>query len=89
MSLKHTRQIIDAIHDGSLDETDCQTDPIFQFEVPINCGDLPPEILWPRDAWPNNELYDSSAQRLADLFRENFRKFESGASEAICNAGPA
>lgn len=88
MSLKHTRAIIDAIHDGSLDKSDCRTDPIFQFEVPMNCGDLPTDILWPRDAWPNSELYDSSAQRLADLFRENFRKFESGASETICQAGP-
>jgi phosphoenolpyruvate carboxykinase (ATP) len=88
MSLSHTRAIIDAIHDGTLTDVETRTDPVFDFEVPIKCGNLPEKILWPRDAWPDGDAFDSSAQRLADLFRENFRKFESGASEAICNAGP-
>ena len=40
------------------------------------------------DAWGRKDAYDSSARRLADLFRENFQKFEAGASEAIRAAGP-
>lgn len=88
MSLKHTRAIIDAIHDGSLTNAETRTDPVFGFEVPTVCADLPPEVLWPRDAWPDSESYDSNSQRLADLFRENFQKFSAGASESISNAGP-
>ncbi|GAA4470632.1 phosphoenolpyruvate carboxykinase (ATP) [Novipirellula rosea] len=89
MSIKHTRGIIDAIHDGSLANASTRTDPVFRFEVPETCGDLPSEVLWPADAWADADAYHSSARRLADLFHDNFKKFESGASEAIRNAGPA
>ncbi len=89
MSLKHTRAIIDAIHDGSLAKQETRMDPIFRFEVPLAANGLSSEILWPRDAWPDGEAYDSSARRLADLFRQNFHKFEAGASDEIRAAGPA
>ena len=88
ISLNHTRQIIDAIHDGSLIASETRIDPVFKFQVPTRCGELPSRILWPRDTWADGESYDQSAQRLACLFRENFQKFEDGASQAICDAGP-
>ena len=88
MSLQHTRAIVDAIHDGSLAEQPTRTDPLFGFGVPTECQGVPTKILWPRDAWADTEAYESSARRLADLFQQNFLKFEAGASEAIRNAGP-
>ena len=33
--------------------------------------------------------FDVPAEKLADLFRENFRKYESGVSAVIKSAGPA
>ena len=89
MSLKHTRAMIDAIHDGSLATQDSRTDPLFGFEVPVACSGVPSEILWPSDVWSDPESYQSSARRLADLFQQNFLKFEAGASEAICASGPS
>ncbi len=88
MSLKVTRAIIDAIHDGSLAKVATRTDPLFGFEVPTACHGLASEAFWPRDAWPDGVAYDKSARRLADLFRENFAKFAAGASDAIRSAGP-
>ncbi len=88
MSLRVTRGIIDAIHDGSLQQTPSRVDPVFGFEVPTGCGDLPADLLSPRDAWPDPDAYDQMANRLADLFRENFKKFEAGSSPEICAAGP-
>ena len=88
MSLSHTRAIIDAIHNGSLQNENSNRDPIFGFEVPTSCQGVPAEILSPRDAWSDPEAFDSSAQRLADLFRQNFLQFEAGASDAIRSAGP-
>ncbi len=88
MSLKYTRSIIDAIHDGSLASQPTKSDPIFRFQVPTVCGKIPADLLWPRDAWADGEAYDSSARRLADLFQQNFQKFEAGATEAIRAAGP-
>ncbi|MGI9472641.1 MAG: phosphoenolpyruvate carboxykinase (ATP) [Rubripirellula sp.] len=88
MSLKHTRAIVDAIHDGSLSDQATRVDPLFGFEVPTECDGVPAERLWPRDVWGDVEAYESSARRLADLFQQNFLKFEAGASEAIRAAGP-
>jgi phosphoenolpyruvate carboxykinase (ATP) len=88
MSLKHTRRIIDAIHDGSLASQPTKKDPLFGFEVPTQCQGLPAEILWPRDSWADGDAYDRSARRLADLFHKNFQNYEAGASEAIRGAGP-
>jgi phosphoenolpyruvate carboxykinase (ATP) len=88
MSLPHTRAMIDAIHDGSLVNEQTRKDPLFGFEVPTQCNGVPAEILWPRDAWPDAEEYDSCARRLADLFQQNFQRFSAGASEAILAAGP-
>lgn len=88
MSLSATRAIIDAIHAGALQDAPTRLDPVFRFQVPTRCGDLPPTLLSPRDAWADPDAYDRMANRLADLFRENFKKFEAGASEAIRGAGP-
>ena len=89
MSLKHTRTIIDSIHDGSLAGVNTQTDPIFRIEVPTQCADLPLDVLSPEKAWSDNDAYRSSARRLADLFHQNFKQFEAGTSDAIRGAGPA
>jgi phosphoenolpyruvate carboxykinase (ATP) len=88
MSLKHTRQIIDAINDGTLAGAATRRDDIFGLQVVTECAGLPSEVLWPRDCWPDPESYDSSAMRLADLFHENFKKFAAGANDAIAAAGP-
>jgi phosphoenolpyruvate carboxykinase (ATP) len=88
MSLKATRAIIDAIHDGSLDQQPTQVDPVFGMEVPTTCPNVDSKLLWPRDAWSDGDAYDSSANRLAELFHQNFKQFESGAIDEIIAAGP-
>ncbi len=88
MKLSVTRAVIDAIHDGTLATAATQRHPIFHFDVPTRCGQIPANILWPRDAWPDPDAYDTMAKRLADLFRGNFKKFEAGASAEIVAAGP-
>lgn len=88
MSLKYTRAIIDAIHDGSLAEADTAADPVFGFEVPSSCNGVPDEILVPKNTWADKEAFDETATKLAGLFVENFKKFEAGASDEIKAAGP-
>jgi phosphoenolpyruvate carboxykinase (ATP) len=88
MSLKYTRAIIDAIHDGSLNKADTVTDPVFGLEVPTQCANVPEEILVPKNTWSDKGAFDKTATKLASLFVENFKNYESDASEAVRSAGP-
>jgi len=88
MSLKYTRAIIDALHDGSLAKTKTQTDSVFGLEMPTKCANVPSEILIPKNTWTDKAAFDTTAAKLAGLFAENFKKYESNASEALKAAGP-
>jgi len=88
MSLPVTRKIIDAIHDGTLANSATRTDAIFGFEVPTTCHDVDDAVLWPKNTWADKDSYDATAKKLAQLFRENFKQYEAGSSEAIIAAGP-
>jgi phosphoenolpyruvate carboxykinase (ATP) len=88
MSIKHTRSIIDAIHDGSLARAATADDPVFGFQVPTECAGVPAEILSPKSTWKDKAAYDATAKKLASFFVQNFKKYESQASDAIRAAGP-
>lgn len=87
ISLKHTRAIIDAIHSGALATARTERDPVFGFDVVADCPNVPRDILLPRRAWTDTGAYDATARRLADLFRENFTKYEAGVAAEIKAAG--
>jgi phosphoenolpyruvate carboxykinase (ATP) len=88
MKLGYTRAIIDAIHSGALGKAPTVEDPIFGVQVPTAVEGVPTEILQPRNTWKDAKAYDDAARKLAFLFKENFRKYEEGASEEIRGAGP-
>ncbi|MDE2995980.1 MAG: phosphoenolpyruvate carboxykinase (ATP) [Bacteroidota bacterium] len=88
MSLKHTRAIIDAIHEGSLDSVDTVEDPVFGVAVPTDVPNVPSEVLIPRDTWADQAVYDATAQKLANLFNKNFEQYREGSSDEIAAAGP-
>ncbi len=88
MSLKYTRAIIDAIHDGTLQNAPTATDPVFGLEVPTVCANVPDEILVPRNTWSDQGDFEKTANKLAGLFVENFKNYESDASEEILAAAP-
>jgi len=89
IKLRYTRAIIDAIHDGSLDNVEFVTDPIFGLAVPATCPSVPDEMLVPKNTWQDEAAYDAQAVKLANLFVKNFEKYKAGSSEAIINAGPS
>ncbi len=86
MSLPYTRAIVNAVLDGTLDEGEFVTDPIFGFAIPKHVPNVPDEVLNPRGTWPDPAEYDKAAKKLVEEFCKNFSKFE--ASEEIRNAGP-
>lgn len=96
-SLKYTRQIIDAIHDGTLSnlpDSDFEAMPIFGLSVPKNAfKDVPIEVLHPDKAWAKSGLssdkFNAAAKKLAGLFSENFTTYADRCSSSVVKAGPA
>ena len=88
MSLKYTRAIIDAIHDGTLKDAPTVPDPVFGMQIPTQVAEVPSDVLVPRSTWASGEEYDKTAAKLADLFNKNFAKFADGCSAEVRAAGP-
>ena len=63
-------------------------DPRFGFEVPVNCEGVPSDILDVKSTWKNPEEYDSAAENLVNLFKENFERYEEDATTSVMAAGP-
>merc|ERR1712087_642595 len=95
-SLKYTRQLIDAIHDGtcaSMSDSDWETMAVFGVQIPkIGIKDVPKEIWRPEDAWlkagKSTEEFTRSAKNLAGLFTNNFTEYADKCTEAVKAAGP-
>jgi phosphoenolpyruvate carboxykinase (ATP) len=66
----------------------CTHDPIFGFEVPQHCPDVPDELLQPRDTWNDPSAYDTKADELAKLFAANFADYADHAAPEVRTAGP-
>jgi phosphoenolpyruvate carboxykinase (ATP) len=88
MSIAHTRAMIRAALSGALNDVNYQRDPIFNVDVPTSCPEVPPDVLVPRSTWSNGEAYDVQARKLAAMFVENFKAFESEADDEVRAAGP-
>ena len=88
MKLKHTRNIVAAIHEGALEDVETVEDPIFGFQIPKTCPEVPDEVLIPRNTWADGAKYDETAKKLAHLFAENFKQYADQASDAVKAAGP-
>jgi phosphoenolpyruvate carboxykinase (ATP) len=88
MNIAHTRSMVRAALDGRLASVPTRTDPIFGFEVPLTCPDVPAEFLDPRATWADKDAYDRQAARLAAMFVANFDGFAEGTEPAIRSAGP-
>ena len=88
MSIKNTRACINAILDGTINESEFDTTKTFRLQVPKTLGDLKPEILNPRNAWEDKELFDKTRDKLANMFVQNYKKYQEGAQVDYAPFGP-
>jgi phosphoenolpyruvate carboxykinase (ATP) len=88
IKLGFTRRMVTAALSGELDGAKTWTDPIFGLNVPVRVEGVPEKLLRPRETWQSPADYDARAGKLADMFADNFEKYESGVSEAVKAAGP-
>jgi phosphoenolpyruvate carboxykinase (ATP) len=88
ISIKYTRAILNAALNGKLNSVEYKQDPIFGFEVPAACPDVPDEVLDPSSSWGDKKEYDRRYRDLAMRFKQNFARFEDQAPKEVIEAGP-
>jgi phosphoenolpyruvate carboxykinase (ATP) len=89
ISIKDTRGIINAILDGSIENTDTKHIPYFNLEVPTSLEGVDSNILDPRDTYEDAAEWDKRAKNLAELFVNNFEKYtDNDEGRSLVEAGP-
>jgi phosphoenolpyruvate carboxykinase (ATP) len=86
IDLDHTREMVRAAIAGDLEDVETHSDPVFGLNIPESVPGVPDDILDPRETWDDSDAYDEHARKLADLFKENFEKFDG--EEEVRRAGP-
>jgi phosphoenolpyruvate carboxykinase (ATP) len=84
--LPYTRAMVTAILNGSLNDAQFVSEEIFGLAIPASVHGVPSEVLRPRDTWADKATYDTSARKLAGMFRANDQKFRM--PDAVRAAGP-
>jgi len=91
IALPYTRAMIQAALSGALGPYEYKTyhiHSVFGVAQPRSCPGVPQSVLSPRQTWNDDEAYYKQAYKLAKTFRENFKTFETIASEDIISAAP-
>jgi phosphoenolpyruvate carboxykinase (ATP) len=87
--LKENRLILDHIFDGKIEDAEFETMPIFNLDIPKSLPDINSKILNPRINWKDKNEYDATANRLAQMFVDNFKRFSNTAEgKALAGVGP-
>ena len=81
-----TRAIVSACQRGVLLDCNAHHLDYLNLDIPVEIPGVDSSYLNPRDTWADKLSYDAEAKNLANLFAENFKKFE--VDNAIIEAGP-
>jgi phosphoenolpyruvate carboxykinase (ATP) len=87
IKIKYSRAMVTAAISGALDIVKYRHDDLLNLDIPTEVEGVPSEILDPKHTWVDKDSYDLSAKKLAQMFVENFKKFENVSNEII-EAGP-
>ncbi|MGN6500883.1 MAG: phosphoenolpyruvate carboxykinase [Tsuneonella sp.] len=88
MPIKATRALLNAALDGSLNNAEFRKDPNFGFEVPVSVPGVDTAILDPRTTWADKDEYDRTAEKLVQLFVDNFEQFADHVDQGVRDAAP-
>jgi phosphoenolpyruvate carboxykinase (ATP) len=84
-----TRAIIDAILDGSLDDVEYETIPVFNLQIPRSVKGVDPKLLDQRNLWSSSEDWLKAAKDLGLRFIKNFEGFtDNDEGKRLISAGP-
>ena len=88
MKLAYTRAMVTAALNGSFDNVEFKHHDVFNVDYPVSCPNVPDEKLDARGMWDDKEAYDAQANKLAQMFVENFTKKYPNMPAEIVAAGP-
>ena len=90
MSIKDTRACINGILNGSINDVEFETLPVFDLQVPKTLVGLRDNaILNPKNTWDDEAKYNETLKELASKFIENFHRYDNSGTEFDCSiAGP-
>ena len=88
ISIRHTRNMLNAALEGKLDDVEYRKDKLFGFEVPLTCPNVPEDVFKPSNAWGNKDEYWMKYDALAARYIENFKLFGDGVPPEVVKAGP-
>ncbi len=75
MPIRATRALLTAALDGSLAEAQFRKDANFGFDVPVAVPGVAEVLLDPRRTWGDTEGYDAQAEKLVQMFADNFEQY--------------
>ncbi len=90
IDLPSTRNIINAILDGSLDDAEFENMPYFNLAIPKAVKNVDSKLLNPRGLWEDPTQWDATAKKLGQMFIDNFKYFTDNEDVAklVETAGP-
>jgi phosphoenolpyruvate carboxykinase (ATP) len=88
ISIRYTRAMLNAVLSGKLQNVAFKTDPVFGFETPVSCPDVPDHVMDPANSWPDRSQYTQRYRGLAARFIDNFKKFDSAEAREVEKHGP-
>lgn len=75
MPIRATRALLHAALNGSLNNAEYRKDPNFGFEVPVQVEGVAELLLDPRKTWDDKDAYDAQAEKLVQMFADNFEQY--------------
>lgn len=88
ISIRHTRNLLNAALEGVLEEVEYREDKLFGFHVPTTCPEVPKDVLDPSTSWGDKDEYWKMYDALSARFIDNFKLYSKYCSEEVVNAGP-
>ena len=81
-----TRAIVAAAQSGELMGVETEHLDTLNLDIPKSINGVDQKYINPREAWSSTAAYDEQASKLAQLFQDNIKNFDT--SDAIIDAGP-
>ncbi|MEL7301460.1 MAG: phosphoenolpyruvate carboxykinase [Pseudomonadota bacterium] len=75
MPIRATRALLSAALDGTLNNGQFRKDENFGFEVPVSVPGVADLLLTPRRTWDDGTAYDKQAEKLVQMFSDNFEQY--------------